>query len=217
MTVPGDENMNHLFRTIAATLTLFLASAGVAYAIPITINMTADNIVNNGGLCFDATCTGGSNWSTLGGVANADDWQQSGTVVLDLDAGTHWFAWNVTNLGDAGSGNPAALLAEILWDGGANYSSSAWEHFNVSTGATIAGATEYGSNGGANIWTTTNGGPVAGISTSANWIYTANNFANADPEAWFRTSITVVPEPSTLTLLGASLLGFALFRRRQHS
>lgn len=203
--------MKNLLGKISAALVIAAGSAGVAQAIPVTVNMTGDNILLSG-LCADATCTSGINFS----LTNGGNWQVSDTIVLDLDQGTHWFAWSVANDGAPSSGNPAALLAEILWGGNANYSSSAWEIYDRPSGAFIANATEYGNNGGMNIWTTVNGGAVAGISTNANWIYTANNFGSADAQAFFRTSITIVPEPATLSLLGMGLLGFGLLRRRKH-
>jgi hypothetical protein len=135
-------------------------------------------------------------------------------MTLNLSAGTYYFAWYVTNSGNASNGNPAGLLAEILWDGNANYSSSSWEVYDQSNGNFLANATEYGVNGGNNIWGNNLGGPVSGISTNANWIYTANNFANADGSAWFRTSISV-PEPGILGLFGMGLLGLGMARRKR--
>lgn len=205
---------------IATTLVLACGVMASAHAVPVTINMTADNIVNNGGLCFDASCVTGAGWSALSGsLPNMSNWTQSDSLTIDLDAGTHYFAWQITNSGPASSSNPAALLAEILWDGNANYSSAGWEIYNQADGSFIANATEYGLNGAPNIWTTNNGGAVAGISTSANWIYTANNFASADASAWIRTSITIAsaPEPGVLGLLGIGLLGLAYSRRKYNA
>jgi hypothetical protein len=208
----------YLFKLISALILAggFMSSA---HAIPVTINMTADNITSDGGLCADASCQTGTGWNTLNGgaLANASNWTQSDSLMLNLGAGTHYFAWEVTNSGGASSGNPAALLAEILWAGGANYSSSSWEVYDQSNGNFLANATEYGLNGGANIWTNVNGGPVAGISTNASWIYTANNYASADQSAWLRTSITIasVPEPAVLGLFGMGLIGLAMVRRKR--
>ena len=198
----------------AAILLIF--GFGAAHATLVTVNMTADNTLSTvaGGLCADSNCTGGTVWSVFGSTSNFNNWQQSNSIDLNLGPGTYYFAWNVFNFPNPSTGNPAALLAEILWDGNANYSSSDWEVFNGSTGAFIENATEYGLNGGNNIWNNVNGGPVSGISGNANWIYTSSNFANADPSAWIRTSITV-PEPATLTLFGLGLLGIGFTRRRR--
>lgn len=211
--------MKKLFFKYAAALILMSGFMASAHAIPVTINMTADNIVSAGGLCSDASCQTGTGWTALNGspLSNANNWRRSDSLTIDLGAGTYSFAWLVTNYGSGSRGNPASLLAEILWDGNANYSSSAWELFDSNNGGFLANATEYGLNGGANIWNRANGGPVAGISTNANWIYTANNFANADPSAWIRTSITVVsvPEPAVLGLFGLGLIGLAVMRRKR--
>ncbi|MCZ6616847.1 MAG: PEP-CTERM sorting domain-containing protein [Gammaproteobacteria bacterium] len=201
------------FRRI--TLVFILSGfAASATAIPVTVNMTADNVISSGGLCTDAACTAGATWGALSAGSN---WRVSDTVVFDLDYGTHYFAWRVTNLGNPAATNPAGLLAEILWGGSVNYSSSSWEVFDLVSGNFVEAATEYGSNAANTIWNRANG-TIAGISDAANWIYGSDNFSSSTPATlWIRTNIRVdsVPEPGTVGLLGAGLLGLALMRRRR--
>ncbi|RLA40778.1 MAG: hypothetical protein DRR06_16960, partial [Gammaproteobacteria bacterium] len=133
----SDLKMKNKITRMSAALLLFFGFATSSQAIPITINMTGDNLVSNGGLCFDMSCILSTDWATLNSgvpLANANNWQQSDSVTIDLGVGTHYFAWQIGNRGSADSGNPAALLAEILWDGNANYSSSGWEIYDQPSG-----------------------------------------------------------------------------------
>lgn len=210
--------MRHLIRKLLVIVTLTFSAS--AFAVPVTIDYTADNAVLTGGICVDAECTqviGLADFATIfadGSEPNADDWTNADTVVLDLAPGTYGFAFIAENFTDPApsSTNPAGFLAQILWQGFSNVTSSAWEV--TVDGVTWTSATEWAQNG-TGIW----GGNLLGeISSDAYWLWNDVNFSSDTlPSVSFRTSITVVPEPGTLGLLGLGLLGLGIVRRRRVS
>ncbi len=211
--------MNKLSKTLAVGA--LALSAASAQATLVEVSFTGDNIIADGGLCSSMACTGGTGWSSIGTVSNLSNWRTADRVSLDLGPGTYWFAWSVENSGNNGPSNPAGFLAEILWDGYVNSSSSGWD-VSTNNRSSWRAATEYGANGGTNVWTNANGGnPIDGISTSANWLWSQYNSSNEMfSSGWFRTSITIaeataVPEPGTLALFGLGLLGAGFARRRK--
>lgn len=59
-------------------------------------------------------------------------------------------------------------------------------------------------------------GPIADISTSAHWIWSANNFnENMDKDLYLRGQLNAVPEPGYLALLAIGLLSLTAVRRRR--
>ncbi|WP_354624338.1 PEP-CTERM sorting domain-containing protein [Psychromonas sp. MME2] len=197
------------------TKIVMLASAfaiNTVQAKPVTINYTVDNTMLHLGLCANTGCTdltNPTNFSTLFSTgANVSNWQNADSFTLDLAPGTYEFGFVVNNFGIGSTGNPAGLLAEILWDGNINVSSSAWDV--TTNGVDFVSATEWARNG-TGIW----GNKLLGeISSDAKWLWTENNFSDKTENiAAFRTSITV-PAPATLGILGLGLFGLGLLRKR---
>jgi len=211
-------------RWLAAVAVLVLAVGGAQTlaSVMVDVTYTGDNVV-------EAFYQDGSSPVAIAVGPNANNWHIADTATLDLEYGDYQLIFRVSNLEGPGSGNPAALLAQISGPVvGDLLSSSSWD-YALYDGTTPTdfdtldwnAATEWGNNGGPNIWTSVHGGPVAGISTSAQWIWDDINFGGGEDfhaELWLRAEFSAVPEPASIavwSLLGGLGLIVGWRRRRR--
>jgi hypothetical protein len=222
--------MKKLLSFFCAISVVFCFSA-VCSAIPITFTYTSDNTIVAAWYQQD-----GASPQALSLGPNSNNWTLADTATIGPLAGhPYQIIWQCENSGSPSDGNPGGFLGEMSvspdFTVASLLSSAQWEVAFVNNMTppsdfdtlTWLSATEYGTNGSANIWGT-NYGTITGISTNAQWIWTQHNFADQDAPATGNSvyvkleltpTPTITPEPSTFLLLALGMLGFVGIIRRK--
>jgi hypothetical protein len=223
---------------------VLVSAASVANATTLDLTITTDNAFSVY-LSTSPTALG----TLIGsGPAAGNDWQTPVTLSATLAPNETYFIeiigtnWNTTTgypqygPGTSPSGNnPNALLGSFSLVGGGYVFSSNLSTTLLTNTATFSGVgasnntswtdpigsptQSYGTNGGNNIWTSAHGGPIAGISTSAQWIWSDPdnmNYADFVTGLQFVGNVNPTPLPGALPLLagGLGFIGFVANRRK---
>lgn len=153
------------------------------------------------------------------------DWRP--TQDLDGTSASAIFAFMIGSDQNAGGSGAAQVTVRnngvfVAQNGGAALTQAGL--FTTNTFATISGTIDYGANtytvfvNGVQQFTGTNGGNLAFVNAdSDNAFIRIGNLSggSADHRTWGLDNITVIPEPSTLALLGIAAGALAMFRRRK--
>jgi len=200
-----------------------LISLSSAQAVSVSIDAAVDNTLHRVWVVENGVTT-----QTLD--LEYSGWKHTTTFDIDFDPTKHvelyfWAENSDTRTFLSADQNPGGLLAQFSstdsnFDG--ILTSNQWE---VSLDMTNwEAATEWGANNDTSTiwWRNNNFNPIAGMNLASNWIWYSNNFTNTQPgigeAVYFRFELTpaVIPEPTTLTLLGTGLFGLIARRKTKN-
>jgi PEP-CTERM motif len=209
------------FRSFFYGAVLFASVLGItqSQAAVVTGNMTADN---------EFSVYLSSNDSTLGTLlTSGNNWETTYALSGTLAAGTNYLHIVAQNFfGPATSGNPDAIIGSFSLTGNYRFANGTqslltngtdWRADDtavVTPWAAPAGTpVVFSTNAGPNIWTNVSGGTRPGIPLNAEWIWSQPDVTGI---AFFSTTISAVPEPSTwaMMILGFFGVGFMAYRRK---
>jgi MSHA biogenesis protein MshQ len=226
--------MSMFSRLLATTAAAALLVGSSAQAAVLTGALTADNEFNAYISTSDAVL------GTL--VATGADWTTAYNFTTNLEAGQTYYLHVVANnwygQSNMGGGNPDAFLGSFSLSGLTHAFSNGLQTLNTDTVnwrvdphafqalnnitdwvAPTGTPDVWANNSDTNsIWYQNHGGPIAGVSPSADWIWSHN-----DPggEALFSTTISAVavPEPTTwgLMIIGFGGIGAVIRHRRRQT